>query len=135
MGWCSEPDPDSPLGPGNSLSWHQFLDAVLPEDPGAHRLRDGWGADRELAQLLRLQAPGLPQGDAGAFGHSIRVSNWCSGKERERVWYLEGTGEAMPRSGSDSNLASIRRDPWRLVQALTIFCLNLLLPQLGQALI
>jgi len=60
MGWGSEPDPDGPLGPCDSLGWHQFLDAVLPDDPGAHPLRDGWGADRELAELLRLQAPRLP---------------------------------------------------------------------------
>ena len=59
MRWHSEPDPYSPFGPGDSLSWHQLLDAVLPEDPGANPLRDGRGADRELAQLLRLEATGL----------------------------------------------------------------------------
>jgi len=60
MGWRTKPDPDSPFGPGDGLSWHQFLDAVLPKDPRLHPRRDGWGADRELAHLLRLQAPGLP---------------------------------------------------------------------------
>ena len=59
VGWGSEPDPDSPLGPGNGVCLNEFLDAVLPEDPGAHRLRDGRGADRELAELLRLQTSGL----------------------------------------------------------------------------
>ena len=57
--WGSEPDPDNALGPGNSLGLHQFLDAVLPKDPGAHPRRDGRGADRELAHLFRLQTPGL----------------------------------------------------------------------------
>jgi hypothetical protein len=79
IGWRSKPDPDSPLGPGDSLSCHQFLDTVLPKDPGTHPLRDGRGGDRELAHLLRLQAPGLAQGDARAFGHPTSVSNNCSG--------------------------------------------------------
>jgi hypothetical protein len=60
VGRCPEPDLDSPLGPGRRLSWHKLFDAVFPHDPTAHPLRDGWGADRQLAQLLRLQAPGLP---------------------------------------------------------------------------
>ena len=55
----TEPDPDSPLGPGDRMSLHQFLDAVLPKDPGVHPLRDSRGGDRELAHLLRLEAPGL----------------------------------------------------------------------------
>jgi hypothetical protein len=76
MRWGSEPHPDSPFGPGDSLSWHEFLDPVLPDDPSAHPRRADRGADRELAQLLRLEAPWLPKGDA--FGHSIRVSNVCS---------------------------------------------------------
>ena len=59
MRWGSEPDPDSPLGPGNGVCLNEFLDAVLPDDPRADLMRDGWGADCELAQLLRLQAPGL----------------------------------------------------------------------------
>jgi hypothetical protein len=59
VGWDTEPDPDGPLGPGDSLSWHQFLDAVLPQDPSTHPMRDGRGADRELTELLWLQAPGL----------------------------------------------------------------------------
>jgi hypothetical protein len=39
--WRSEPDPDSSLGPGDCVGLHQLLDAVLPEDPGEHQLRDG----------------------------------------------------------------------------------------------
>jgi hypothetical protein len=65
MGWGTEPDPHSTLGPGNRLSGHEFLDAVFPEDPGTHLLWDGREADRELAKLLRLEAPGLAKGDVG----------------------------------------------------------------------
>ena len=41
VGWCAEPDPDGPLSPGDSVSLHQFLNAVLPEDPGVDRMRGG----------------------------------------------------------------------------------------------
>jgi hypothetical protein len=74
--WGTEPDPDRTPRPCNRVSLHEFLDAVLPHDPTTHWLRDCRGADRELAQLLRLQASGLPLGDA--FGHHLRVSNRCS---------------------------------------------------------
>ena len=53
---CPEPAPAGPLGPGNRVTLHQLLHAVLPEDPGVHSL---WGArcgHRELAQLLWCQA-------------------------------------------------------------------------------
>ena len=52
MGWCAEPDPDGPPGPGHSLGLHQFLDTVLPQDPGVHRLRDGRAGDRQLPQMF-----------------------------------------------------------------------------------
>ena len=29
------------MGPGNRVGLHQFLNAVLPEDPGGHRMRGG----------------------------------------------------------------------------------------------
>ena len=60
MGWGPEPDPDGLFGPGNGVGMNQFLDAVFPQDPGTHLPWDGRGGDRELAQLLGLQAPGLP---------------------------------------------------------------------------
>jgi hypothetical protein len=55
---------------GDCVGLHQLLNAVLPEDPGVHSLRNGWGGDRELPQLLRLQAAGLTLSDAWAFGHA-----------------------------------------------------------------
>jgi hypothetical protein len=58
--WCSEPDPDGTFGPCDRVGTHQFLNAVLPQDPGVHPLWDCRRAHRELAHLLRLQAPGLP---------------------------------------------------------------------------
>jgi hypothetical protein len=56
VGRCSEPDPDGPLGPGNRVGLHEFLDAVLPEDPGSHARRDGRGADRELTRCSGVPA-------------------------------------------------------------------------------
>ena len=70
MGRRSEPDPDSPLGPSNGVTLHQFLDAVFPQDPGVHRMWGGRGGDRELPQLLRLEAAGLTLGEAWTFGHA-----------------------------------------------------------------
>ena len=70
MRWCAEPDPDGPLGPGNGVGLNQLLDAVLPEDPGMHSLRDGWGGDRHLSHLLWLQAPRFTLGQAWTFGHA-----------------------------------------------------------------
>ena len=81
VGWSSEPDADGPLGPGNRLALHQFLDTVLPQNPGLNPLWDGRGADRQLPHLLRLQAPGLTLGEAWTFGHSPRVSNRRSGPQ------------------------------------------------------
>jgi hypothetical protein len=52
---------------------HQLLDAVLPQDPGVHPLRDGSGGDRQLPQLLWLQAAGLSLGKAWRVGHLIRI--------------------------------------------------------------
>jgi hypothetical protein len=73
VGWCSEPDPDGPLSPGDGMGLHEFLDPVLPQDPGVHRMWGGRGGHRQLAHLLRLEAAGLPLGKAWTFGHSIRV--------------------------------------------------------------
>jgi hypothetical protein len=67
------------MGPGDRMGLHQFLNAVLPQDPCVHRLRDGSGGDHQVAHLLRLQASGFPLGDAWTFGSCHRVSNRCSG--------------------------------------------------------
>jgi len=72
MEWGTEPDPHSTLGSGNRLSGHEFLDAVFPEDPGTHLLWDGREADRELAKLLRLEAPGLAKGEVGCSVKAFR---------------------------------------------------------------
>jgi len=77
VGWGTETDSHSAFGPGESMPQHQLLDTVLPYDPGGHLSRNGRCADRELAQLFRLQAPGLAQGDAGTFGHASMISNVC----------------------------------------------------------
>lgn len=70
---CSEPDPDSPLGPGDGVRIHQLLHAVFPQDPGLDPVRGGWGRHRELTQLLRLEAAGLALGEARTVGHCFRV--------------------------------------------------------------
>src|SRR5665647_2100536 len=56
----TEPELDGAFGPGDRETRHQLFHAVFPQDPSADARRDSWGADRELAQLLGLQAPGLP---------------------------------------------------------------------------
>jgi hypothetical protein len=53
------------------------------ENPGVNPLRDGSGGDSQLAQLVWLQTPGLAEGDAGTVGHPVRVSNVCSGLQRD----------------------------------------------------
>jgi hypothetical protein len=73
MGRCPEPDPDGPFGPGNGVGLHQLLDAVLPDDPGMHPLRDGRRGDGQLPHLLGLQASGVTLGDAGSFGSLPQV--------------------------------------------------------------
>lgn len=45
VGWCPEPDPDGPLGPGDGVALHQFLDAVLSDDPGVVVALDLGAAD------------------------------------------------------------------------------------------
>jgi len=72
VGWSAETHPNGPLGPRSRLGLHQFLDAVLPEDPGAHPLRDGRGADRELTLLLRLTSPDVVE--RVLFEHGKRLS-------------------------------------------------------------
>ena len=57
--WSAEPDLNCSLGPGDRVRLHQLLNAVLPYDPGGYSLRVGRCGDREVPQLLRLQAPGL----------------------------------------------------------------------------
>jgi len=78
MEWGTEPDPHSTLGSGNRLSGHEFLDAVFPEDPGTHLLWDGREADRELAKLLRLEAPGLAKGEVGCSVKAFRGASFSS---------------------------------------------------------
>jgi len=95
MGWCSKPDTDGPLGPGNGMGLHQLLDSVLPEDPGVHSLRGARCGHRQLAHLLGLQAAGLTLSEAWTLGHApeyrtgVRVfsspvvswdSNYCSSR-------------------------------------------------------
>jgi len=58
------------MGPGDRMGLHQFLNAVLPQDPCVHRLRDGSGGDHQVAHLLRLQAAGFPLGDVWTLGHA-----------------------------------------------------------------
>jgi hypothetical protein len=58
------------MGPGNGVGLHRLLNPVFPEDPGVDRMRGGGRADCELPELLRLQAAGLPLGDAWTFGHA-----------------------------------------------------------------
>ena len=41
------------------MGLHQFLDAVIPEDPGVPSLRDGWGGVRHLSVQPEQMAPGL----------------------------------------------------------------------------
>ena len=76
--WCSEPNSDSAFGPRSRGGLHQLLDAVLPQDPRMHPVRDGWCANGEMPHLLSLQTPGLTLGDARAFGHHTTLSNICS---------------------------------------------------------
>ena len=40
-GWRAQLDPDGPLGPGNRVGLHEFLDTVLPRNAGLHPLWDG----------------------------------------------------------------------------------------------
>jgi hypothetical protein len=72
MRWCSEPDEDGPLGPGDRVNLHHLHDAVLPQDPGVDGLRNCRAGDRQLAQLLRLQAAGFPL-DSQASGREFAV--------------------------------------------------------------
>jgi hypothetical protein len=65
--WCSEPDLDCPLGSCHGVGLHKLLNAVFLEDPGLDRMRGGGRADRELPELLRLQAAGLAQGQGGPY--------------------------------------------------------------------
>ena len=77
VGRGSESNSDSALGPASGHGLHQLFDAVLPEDPGVHALRDSGRADGQLAKLFRLQAPGLAKREAWMFGHFLRLSNRC----------------------------------------------------------
>jgi len=77
VGWSAEPDLDRSFGPGDRVCLHQFLYAVLPYDPGEYARWVGRCGDAEVPDLLRLQAPGLAQGEARAFCHRYRVSNKC----------------------------------------------------------
>ena len=74
----SEPDLDGTFGPANCIGLDEFLDTVLPQDPGMHLLRDGRGGDAEMPHLLWLEAAGLSLGEARTFGHRLRLSNKCS---------------------------------------------------------
>jgi hypothetical protein len=58
------------MGPGDRMGLHQFLNAVLPQDPGLDRMRNSRRADCELPELLRLQAAGLPLCDAWRVSHA-----------------------------------------------------------------
>jgi hypothetical protein len=52
---CSKSDPDGPFSPGNRVGLHQFLNAVFPQDPGMHRMRDSGRAGCELRTRAKLR--------------------------------------------------------------------------------
>jgi hypothetical protein len=74
---CSEPHQDGAPGPGNGVGGQKLLNAVFPHNPRLNPLRDGWGGDAEMPELLRLQTSGGALGETRTFGHHTRVSNRC----------------------------------------------------------
>lgn len=74
VGWNAEPDPDGPLSPGNRVSLQQFLDTVLPNNPGLHPLRDDRGDPRRRGAAGRH--PESARLDRSRFGgHSSHQSS------------------------------------------------------------
>src|ERR1035437_1897184 len=125
MGRNTEPDPDRSLRPGNRMGLRQFLDTVLPWDPGLHLLRDGWGADRQLPHLLRQQAPGLTLGESWTFGHApgyrtgVRMprAGWMTTPGRDfgvRKQRHPGPGWSTRQCGQTSSATSLLDPTWCL---------------------
>ena len=72
-----EPHTDGPLRPRHRDTIDELLDPVLPDDPHADLLRSCGGRHREVAKLLRLQAPGLTLGKATLVDHEQSVWIIC----------------------------------------------------------
>jgi len=82
VGWRSKPDLDGAFGPANCIGLDEFLDTVLPQDPGVHLRWDRRRGDAEIPHLLGLETTGLSLGEARTFGHHLSLSNKRSNNSR-----------------------------------------------------
>jgi hypothetical protein len=63
----------STLGPRGRNGFGELFDPVLPDNPYAHLLWRIGGGDRQIYQLLRLEAPGLTLGKATLVDHEPKL--------------------------------------------------------------
>lgn len=68
----AKPNKDSAFRPRDRKGSDEFFDPVLPDDPRPHLLRRSGGGNRQVYQLLRLEAPGLTLRKATLVNHETK---------------------------------------------------------------